>query len=161
MIAYYPYIVEIFPFSCTFLCLHCCNSQIIHIIIMHYSQIAGKISLSFAAGKRAPKAGTIDRLIKAKGSRTPIGFHGQLTANTSQNPLRIPTGIPCGILTCPGSKLLRGNCEAPLSKRFGRDFWCSGRSLANARQGQCDKKISKDLLRGCRGSTPLGLGHAI
>ena len=35
---------------------------------------------------------------KAEKNQTPTGFHGHLAANTAQNPLKIPTGIPFGIL---------------------------------------------------------------
>ena len=67
MIAYCRLNVENFPFYGTFLLLHRYNSQIIHIEIIRYSQITGKIYLSFATGKRAPKARAIDRLMKSRG----------------------------------------------------------------------------------------------
>ena len=53
MIAYCRHNVEIFPFYDTFLFVCCYNSQIVHIIIIHYSQTDGKICLSIARVKRA------------------------------------------------------------------------------------------------------------
>ena len=90
----------------------------------------------------------------AKRCRTEIGFQRHISADPSQNPLKIRQ-YSLRAFARLIENLLFENCFAPLSEQFSRDFWCGGRSLADARQGQQAKKHRKGPLKGGSGSASL------
>ena len=75
------------------------------------------------------------------GNRTPIGFGRQLSANTAENSLKIPAGIPCEIflvLTKSGSYK---TAQHPTTRIFALDFCADDESLLT--QAEEDKEKYK------------------
>ena len=82
------------------------------------------------------------------GNRTPTGFGRQFSANTAENPLKIPMGIPCEIFL-----VLTKNCvpkTAPhlTARIFALDFCADDAALLT--QGKEDKEKHKQ--KDCSGA---------
>ena len=82
------------------------------------------------------------------GNRAPVGFQRQLSANTAEKPLKIPTGILCVlflVLTKSGSLK---TALHPTARIFALDFYADDESLLP--QAEEDKK--KDKQKDCCGA---------
>ena len=75
------------------------------------------------------------------GNRTPIDFQGQLSANTAENPLKIPMGIPCVILLVLPQSCSLKTAWHPTAKIFALDFFTDDAALLT--QGKEDKEKYK------------------
>ena len=63
------------------------------------------------------------------GSRTPIGFQERLSANTAENPLKIPMGIPCVILLVLPQSCSLKTVRHPTAGVFALDFCADDAAL--------------------------------
>jgi len=70
-------------------------------------------------------------------NRTLIGFQGQLSANTAENPLKIPMGIPCVILLVLTKSRALKTAQHPTARIFALDFSADDAALLT--QGKEDK----------------------
>ena len=78
------------------------------------------------------------------GNRSPIGLQGQLSANTAENPLSIPTGIPCVLfLVLPKSCSLK-TAQHPTSWIFDLEFCADDESLLTQAEEDKEKYKRKD-----------------
>jgi len=77
-------------------------------------------------------------------NRTPIGFQGQLSANTAENPLKIPTGIPCVILLVSTKSCCLKTAEHPTARIFALDFCADDAVLLTQDKEDKEKYKRKD-----------------
>ena len=78
------------------------------------------------------------------GNRSPIGLQGQLSANTAENPLKIPTGILFVIfLVLPKSNSVK-TAEHPTARIFALDFCADDESLLTQAEEDKEKYKQKD-----------------
>ena len=93
---------------------------------------------------------------EAAGSRTPIGFHGLLSVNTAEKPLKIPTGIPCALfLVLPKSSSVK-TAAHPTARSIALDFCANDESLLT--QAEEDKEKYKQ--KNCCGAVGVRLSAA-
>jgi len=77
-------------------------------------------------------------------NRTLIGFQGQLSANTAENPLKIPMGIPCVILLDLAKSCSAKTAAHPTARIFALDFCADDESLLAQAEEDKEKYKRKD-----------------
>ena len=93
---------------------------------------------------------------QATASRTPIGFHGLLSANAAEKPLKIPTGILFALfLVLPKSSSVK-TATHPTARIFALDFCADDESLLTQAEEDKEKYKQKD----CGGAVGVRLPSA-
>jgi hypothetical protein len=78
------------------------------------------------------------------GKRTPIGFQGQLSANTAENPLTIPTGIPYVLFLVLSKSCSLKTVQHPTFWIFALEFCADDESLLTQAEEDKEKYKRKD-----------------
>ena len=82
--------------------------------------------------------------LQAEGTGTPTGFGRQLSANSAENPLAIPTGIPCVIFLDLTKSCSSKTAQHPTACNFALDFCTDDESLLTQAEEDKEKYKQKD-----------------